>query len=124
MRKITVVFLSFLAVFLAAEEPPDPEGRLSEDKQIALLIQSSEQTIQQLKELQNALAAFRKQEACCIASPDDAERLYALSKYALKVVQGIRATHVEPYFRPAFVEELERISRTAANKSIPPIGTP
>ena len=107
-----------------SDEPPCPEGRIPEDKQIALLIQASEQTVQQLKELQASLGAFRKQEAGCIAVPDDAEGLYILSKYALKVLKTIRATHVEPYFRPAFIEELEKISKAAANKSIPPIGTP
>jgi hypothetical protein len=111
-------------VFLAAEEQPFPEGRLSEDKQIGFLIQASEQTLQQLKELQVALAGFRRQEANCIASPDDADGLYALSKCALNLLNCIRAAHVEPYFRPAFIEELEKISRTAANKAIPPIGTP
>lgn len=110
--------------FIAAAEQPVPEGRLSEDKQIGFLIQASEQTLQQLKELQAALTAFRRQEASCIASPDDTEGLYALSKCGLKLLNCIRATHVEPYFRPAFIEELEKISRTAANKTIPPIGTP
>ena len=121
---ISVLLLGLPMVFLTAEEPASPEGRLSEDKQIALLIQASEVTLQQLKELQTALVAFRKQEASCIASPDDADTLFSLSKCALKVLKCIRATHVEPYFRPAFIEELEKISRTAANKSLPPFGTP
>jgi hypothetical protein len=121
---IGILFLCLPMFFFAAEEIPSPEGRLSEDKQIALLIQASEQTLQQLKELQVALVAFRGQEANCIASPDDAESLYTLSKCALKLLKSIRATHVEPYFRPAFIEELEKISRPAANKSLPPIGTP
>ena len=125
MRKMLLMLtFCFPLLCFATEEQPSPEGRLSEDKQIAFLIQASEQTLQQLKDLQAALAAFRRQEATCIASPDDAESLYALSKCALKVLQSIRSTHVEPYFRPAFLEELEKISRTAANKTIPPIGTP
>ena len=104
--------------------PSYPEGRLSEDAQIALLVSASERTVQQLHELQASLAAFRKQEAACIESPDDAEKLYGLSKCALAVLQGIRAAHVEPYFRTAFIEELEAISKPAVRKTIPPIGTP
>ena len=124
MRKMMYVLLCLLAAPLAADEPPNPEDRLSEDKQIAFLVQASEQTVQQLKEMQGAFAAFKKQEARCIASPDDAESLYGLSKCALKLLNGIRATHVEPYFRPAFIEELEKISKIAANKSLPPVGAP
>lgn len=124
MKKMLSILLCLPMLFLAAEEQPSPEGRLSEDKQIGFLLQASEQTLQQLKELQAALTAFRKQEANCIASPDDSESLYVLSKCALKLLNCIRATHVEPYFRPAFIEELEKISRPAANKSLPPIGTP
>jgi hypothetical protein len=116
------IFVSFVSMPLIAGESPCPEGRLSEDKQIAFLVQASEQTVQQLKEVQTALTAFRKQEASCIASPDDAEGLYTLSKCALRVLKGIRATHIESYFRPAFIEELEKISKTAASKSIPPVG--
>ena len=124
MKKMLSILLFLPMLVLAAEEQPSPEGRLSEDKQISFLIQASEQTVLQLKELQAALIAFRRQEAGCIASPDDAESLYGLSKCALKLLNCIRASHVEPYFRPAFIEELEKISRSAANKSLPPIGTP
>ena len=101
-----------------------PEGRLSEDRQIALLIQASEQTVQQLKEAQDALTAFRNQEAICVASPDNVEALYKLSECALKLLNGIRETHIEPYFRSAFIEELEKISMTAKNRAIPPICIP
>lgn len=124
MKKMLSILLFLPLLLLAEEGRPSPDGRLSEDKQISFLIQASEQTVLQLKELQAALAAFRKQEANCIASPDDAESLYSLSKCALKLLNCIRASHVEPYFRPAFIEELEKISRSAANKSLPPIGTP
>ena len=124
MKKMLCIALFLPMMAFAADDLPVPEGRLSEDKQIALLIQATEQTVQQLKELQAALDAFKKQEAKCIDRPDDAEGLYGLSKQALKVLKTIRVTHVEPYFRPAFIEELEKISKAAANKSIPPIGTP
>lgn len=110
--------------FSADVLPSYPEGRLSEDAQIALLVQASEQTVLQLKELQASLIAFRKQEVACIESPGDAEKLKGLSKCALVVLKGIRSAHVEPYFRSAFIEELEAISKSAARKTIPPIGTP
>lgn len=106
---------------LAAEYP---EGQLTEDQQIALLLQASENTCARLKALQAHLTAFRAQEAVCIRSPSNAEALYKLSECALALLTAIHDTHVEPYFRSAFLEELGRISKTARNRAIPPICTP
>ena len=110
----------------AAETTEDeyPEGMLSEDKQIALLIQATEHTTSQLKALQMNLSAFRTQEALCLQFPSNAEFLYKLSECALKLLTSIHATHVEPYFRLAFLEELEKISKIAKNRVIPPICIP
>jgi hypothetical protein len=117
----------FVPTNLPATDSPEgeyPEGHLSEDKQIALLLQASEHTCEQLKSLQTWLTAFRAQEAVCVQSSSNAEALYKLSECALKLFNSIHETHVEPYFRPAFLEELERISKTAKNRAIPPICTP
>jgi hypothetical protein len=100
-----------------------PEGHLSEDKQIALLLHASERTCEQLKALQASLSTFRSQESACIQSPRNTEALYKLSECALKLLNSIHETHVESYFRTAFLEELERISKTAKNRAIPPICT-
>ena len=110
---------------LCAAESEDayPEGHLSEDKQIALLLQASQRTCEQLKTVQASLSAFRTQESVCIQSPRNTEALYKLSECALKLLNAIHETHVESYFRSAFLEELERISKTAKTRAIPPICT-
>jgi hypothetical protein len=116
--------LSFAPALLPAADSAEeeyPEGRLSEDKQIALLLEASVHTCAQLKALQTHLATFRLQETACIQSPSNGEALYKLSECAFKLVTDIRETHVEPYFRSAFLEELERISKPAKNRAIPPI---
>ncbi len=121
---IACCLFPFSTTLLLAEASPEeeyPEGHLTEDKQIALLLQASETTCSQLKALQANLAAFRSQEALCIQSPSNTESLYKLSECALKLLNSIHETHVEPYFRLAFLEELERISKTAKNRAIPPI---
>ena len=120
---VCCVFSFAPAIVLAADSPDEgyPEGHLSEDTYIALLLQTSECTCAQLKALQANLAAFRIQETTCIQSPSNAEALYTLSECAFKLLTSIHETHVEPYFRSAFLEELERISKTAKNRAIPPI---
>jgi hypothetical protein len=110
------------ATEVAGEEYP--EGVLSEDKQIALLLKASEHTVAQLKALQATLSTFRAQEGVCVQSPRDSEALYKLSELALKLLNGIHETHIESYFRPAFLEELEKISKPAKNRVIPPISAP
>ena len=120
-------FSFFSPAFLPAADSAEeeyPEGILSEDKQIALLLQATEQTCVQLKALQSSLASFRLQETACIQSPNNSEALYKLSECAFKLLSAIHDTHVESYFRQPFLEELERISKPAKNRAIPPICMP
>ena len=126
MKRVLLLCILFCAASLQAVESVEeyPEAHLSEDQQVALLLQACEQTCAQLKALQANLAAFRAQESACIQSPNNAEGLYKLSVCALKLLTTIHETHVESYFRSAFLEELDRISKTAKNRAIPPICTP
>jgi hypothetical protein len=102
-------------------EVPGPD--VAEDQNITLLLQASEAMTRRLKEVQHTIAAFRAQEAVCVASPGNIEALFQLSTCALRLFDAIRAAHIESYFRPSFLEELEKISATAKNKVIPPITT-
>ena len=106
--------------FLSTTEEP-VEGKLSEDAQIELLIKATQNTLDQLKSLQEKLGNFRKQEALCIQSGDNTEALYKLSKAALELLDKIHETCLEPYFRTAFLEELEIIAKAAKKHTIPPI---
>lgn len=108
------------ACFLRAAGEP-VEGKLSEDVQIELLIKAAQNSLEQLKSLQECLQAFRKQEALCIQSPENAETLYKLSKEAAKLLEKIHETCLEPYFRTTFLEELEVIAKPAQKHTIPPI---
>jgi hypothetical protein len=92
-----------------------------EEKNISLLINATKTSLESLKELQTYLAAFREQEARCIEKANDTEALFSLSESALALVTRIHENKVEPYFRPAFLEELERLKKTAQSKNIPPI---
>lgn len=116
-----ILFIAcFTACFSFASEDY-AEGKLSEDAQIELLLKATQNSYEQLKTLQENLRAFRRQEALCIQSPDNAEALYKLSKAALNLLGKIRETCLEPYFRPSFLEELNILSKAAEKHSIPPV---
>jgi len=92
---------------------------LTEESQISLLIDATKLSLEHLQQLQKHLHSFRRQEAKCIDSPNDTEGLYQLSACALQLLQSIQKANVEPYFRPAFLEELVAISKTAQHKTLP-----
>ena len=116
---ITVLLLAAACFVQAGEEPS--EGKLSEDAQIELLIQAAKTTLEQLKALQEKLQQFRRQEAICIQQEENAEALFKLSKAALELLDKIHETCLEPYFRTAFLDELEIVSKAAQKHTIPPI---
>ena len=93
----------------------------TEEKNISLLIDTTRASLESLQKLQTYLSAFRKQEARCIERPDDADALYTLSECALSLATSIHENKVEPYFRPAFLAELETLQKTAQLKNLPPI---
>jgi len=95
------------------------EEILTEEAQIALLIDATKASLEELQQVQSYLLSFRKQEATCISCPDDIEGLYQLSCCGLNLLQAIQKANIEPYFRVAFLEELETISKTAKHKALP-----
>lgn len=104
--------------FLQADQP------VTEEAQLNLLITATKNSLESLQTLQKKLATFKQQEHRCIERPDDAEALYSLSECALALLSSIRENKVEPYFRSAFIEELETLKKPAQSKNLPPIVTP
>lgn len=122
MRRFFLLFVSLSLQGLAADVDADyPEREMSEEQQINLLLNATQQSAESLRQVQANLKAFRSQEAVCIASDDNADALYRLSACALKLLNSIHEARVEPYFRKPFLDELEQISHTAKGKEIPPI---
>ena len=116
-----LAFVSVQGLF-AADTPSDyPECEMTEEQQVSLLLNATRASVESLQQLQSALKAFRSQEAICIGSDDNAEALYRLSECALKLLNNIHESRVEPYFRKSFLDDLEQISRPARGKEIPPI---
>ena len=99
----------------------DVEQPISEEAQINLLINATKTSLASLQELQTRFAAFKQQESRCIERPDDADALFSLSECALALLTSIRENKLEPYFRGAFIEELEKLKKTAQSKNLPPI---
>jgi hypothetical protein len=119
-----LALLAFASVqgLFAVDTPADsPDYEMTEEQQVSLLLNATRASVESLQRLQDALKAFRSQEAICIKADDNAEALYRLSESALKLWNNIHESRVEPYFRKAFLDELEQISRPARGKEIPPI---
>jgi hypothetical protein len=120
-RSCCIFFAICLPIGFSYASEGYSEGKLSEDAQIELLINATKSSLEELKSLQEKLRVFRRQEAICIQSPDDAEALYKFSKAALDLLDKIHATSLEPYFRASFLDELRALSRPAEKHAIPPI---
>jgi hypothetical protein len=117
----TVLFLSIfsgMAIFLEADQT------YTEEAQINLLINATKSSLESLQELQTRLSSFKQQESRCIERPDDTDALFSLSERALALLASIRENKVEPYFRQAFIEELEKLQKAAQSKNLPPILRP
>jgi len=112
-------FLLLVSCALCFCPPFFAEEVLTEEAQVSLLIEATKVSLERLQTLGNHLQAFRQQEKLCIDSPDDIEGLYQLSYCALDLLQSIKKANVEPYFRTAFLEELETVSKSAQHKTIP-----
>jgi 5'-deoxynucleotidase YfbR-like HD superfamily hydrolase len=119
------VFLCFSLLLGAREEAPqqvpseESIGEGSEEANIELLIQAQELSAKKLKDLLHALKQYRAQEGKCIQDPDNLDKLYTLSEYALILKKTIKECYVEAYFRQNFLDDLENVSR-AAEKRTPP----
>jgi hypothetical protein len=120
MKTLCLLLTCWASSLLVAEV----DNSLSEEAQINLLINATKASFASLQELQTRLAAFKQQEARCIARPDDTDALFSLSECALSLLTSIREIGVEPYFRPAFIEELEKLKKTAQSKNLPPLLKP
>jgi len=120
---MTKLLFSLLCALCLCTPSFAQEEFITEESQIALLIDATKTSLEQLQQLQNHLLAFRKQEASCINASEDIEGLYELSYCALNLLQAIQKANVEPYFRPKFLEELETVSKTAKHKALPSLSS-
>lgn len=114
---LSILFLISCCYLSGAEtQKNDP---LPEEDSLELLVQAQEKSAQKLKTLLIDLQKFRDQEARCVNTQANMDDLYRLSECALKVKQEIAECYVEPYFRPQFLEDLEKLSKAAEKKNLP-----
>ena len=90
-----------------------------EENSLHLLIQAQEQSAKKFKLLLQYLREYQEMEAKAIQNPDNVDGLYKLSEKALEVHEIIRECHVEQYFRPQFLEDLDKVSQTALKRNLP-----
>ena len=90
-----------------------------EENTLELLIRAQEESAQKLKKLLTDLSQFQEQEAKCLHGQANSDDLYRLSELAFIVKQGIADCCVEAYFRPQFLEDINKLSLMAEKKNIP-----
>jgi hypothetical protein len=100
---------------------PLTSEEFKEKEPIQLLIKAQEKSLENLKSIESLYKKFQAQEALCIKAPEDYDALFLLSKDAYFLRKAIQEASIEPYFRPVFLEELERIMKPYESKIIPPI---
>jgi hypothetical protein len=120
---------SFTSNFAFAKEeeklellPPDDHLEKVQDElsRIDMLIQATEENLLREKKLKTLIAEYRKVEDACIQNPKDTDLLFKLAKTAKEAYDAILETHLEDYFQPEFIKELQRLTQIANKKSPPP----
>lgn len=118
LRCSIAIFCIGMCVHFSYAETPKNDA-LPEENSLELLIQAQEKSAQKLKMLLIDLQKFHEQEALCVENHASMDDLYKLSEYALKAKQAIAECYVEPYFRPQFLEDLDKLSKAAEKKNLP-----
>jgi hypothetical protein len=121
MKEYFLFFACFSSLLGFSVDYLDEGKATSEESQISLLVEATKKSYLSLQNLQKCFAEFKEQESQCLKKPNDAEALFSLSSKAFSLLKSIKENNVEPYFRPSFIEELEKIAKPAESKTIPPI---
>lgn len=123
LMKHTHVLGIFLLLFFGYAQDVsasiDTHDILTEERSLELLITAQEQSIQKLRLLIQSLKQFREQELLALKDSENLDVLYKLSESAATVKKIIHECYVEPYFRPQFLEDIEKLSKAAENKNPP-----
>ena len=121
--KPLLVLLLLCFSYVQADEAVSFEVR-NEENTLEKLIVAQEASAKKLRTLLQNVQQFRAQEEKCIREPDNLDGLYKLSEYALLVKQSIKECYVEPYFTQSFLEDIEKVSKTAEKRNLPSLVSP
>ncbi len=97
---------------------------MSDEERVSCLLKATLATVENLKKIEVALQEFRAQEKICIEESiakknKGNDSLFELSKKSAELLDLIKASKLQPYFRRDFLNELESISKAYKSKSLP-----
>ena len=99
---------------------------MSDEERVDYLLKATLATVENLKKIQTALQDFHAQEKICIQESiakknKGNDSLFELSKKSAELLDLIKASKLQPYFRRDFLNELESISKAYKSKILPSI---
>jgi hypothetical protein len=93
---------------------------VDELSKLDVLIAATEESLKRQKLLKERLKNYYALEKACIANPKDTKKLLELVVSAKQVLDDIQNAYIEDYFRPEFIEELQKLAKIGEKKNIPP----
>lgn len=94
-------------------------ANMTEEAQIDLLINACTKNLERLTQLKKALDAFKSQEAICLDDPENNDQLFMLSQKALELKTTLKYCHIDDYFRPQFLTEINNLAKSAEHPTLP-----
>ncbi|MCE5318206.1 MAG: hypothetical protein LLG04_12705 [Parachlamydia sp.] len=118
---LLAILLSLSAAVKASDSPiiEPKEVVANEIARLNLLIESTQQSLEQQRRLRDMVVEYQKIQARYMESSEDNELLYQLIKKAYAILETIKAQHLEAAFEPEFLSELSMLSKPALKSGIP-----
>lgn len=116
MRLVAYLLFMLLPVWGFSVEKETSDFVVRMDK----LIAATEASVQRQKALRELLIQYKEKEKKAISNPDDTDNLLQLVDLAKKVKSSIEENFLQDYFPPQFLQELDKLSKIAKQKNIPP----
>jgi hypothetical protein len=130
MRYTLLLFLCMISLRLyALDLPPDaPTSPLKSPKEIIdiqlkaldLLHQRTAQTLQQIEELKNQTADYKRIQEQYLDDIENRRLLASMLHAADNLLQGIKNAHMADLFEPEFLSELTTLTQLQKKMSLPP----
>lgn len=92
----------------------------SELTELDALIKATENSLARQKKLRPLIEEYRRVEKSCIEKPNDTALLFKLAKQGKLVYEAIEESKLQDYFKPEFIQELQKLKAIGDKKSIPP----
>ena len=125
MRFLMAVLMLFQGSLLALPSLPEVSAFVEKDElqnevlMLDELIATTENSIKVLKKLQDLISKYQLLQKACLDESCDTDQLYQMAKMAQQILSMIQENRMTQNFDPAFIGELNIVSKPAAKRNIP-----